>query len=140
MIGAEDVMTFAEKLKYRADMFEMDLNVHEEVLHIKKNMEKHFNRREYIIDLYKAKCTMAIGGNCDMRSTFFVPHDVSPLHYRQLFIDELYRLGFTDDAIELDDNDYERYHQYRIRHPLLYLRCFWRYRTLRLLLLPECSS
>ena len=114
MIGAECTMTFAEKLKYRADMFEMDLNVHEEILNIKKNMEKYFNCREYIIDLYKAKCTMAIGGNCDRRSTFFIPRDVAPLHYRQLFIDELYKLGFTDDSIELDDNDYDRYHQYRI--------------------------
>lgn len=114
MIKAECIMTFAEKLKYRADMFEMDLNVHEEILSIKKNMEKHFTRREYIIDLYKAKCTMAIGGNCDMRSSFFIPRDVAPLHYRQLFIDELYKLGFTDDNIELDDNDQERYHLYKI--------------------------
>lgn len=114
MIGAGREMTFAEKLKYRADMFEMDLNVHEEVIAIKKNMEKHFNRREYIIDLYVARCTMAIGGNCDMRSTFFVPRDVAPIHYRQLFIDELYKLGFTEDNIELDDNDYGRYHQYKI--------------------------
>ena len=107
-------MNFAEKLKYKADMFEMDLNVYSDVCNIQKNMEKHFNRREYIIDLYKAKCTMAIGGNCDMRSTFFVPRDVAPLHYRQLFIDELYKLGFTDDNIELDDRDMATYHQYRI--------------------------
>lgn len=107
-------MNFAEKLKFKADMYEMDLNVHQEMCNIKKNMEKHFNRREYVIDLYKAKCTMAIGGNCDMRSTFFVPSLVSPMHYRQLFIDELYKFGFTDDNIELNDVDYDSYHQYRI--------------------------
>lgn len=107
-------MTFAEKLKYKADMFEMDLNVHKEMCTIEKNMEKHFNRREYIIDLYKAKCTMAVGGYRDAYSDFFVPSGVPSLYYRQLFIDELYKLGFTDDNIELDDTDYDRYHKYRI--------------------------
>ena len=107
-------MNFAEKLKYKADMFEMDLNVHAEVCDIQKNMEKNFSRREYIIDLYKAKCTMAIGGNCDMRSSFFVPKGVAPMHYRQLFIEELYKLGFTDDNIELDDRDMATYHLYKI--------------------------
>lgn len=107
-------MTFAENLKFKADMREMNINVHAEMLEIKAKMEKHFEHREYTIDIYEAKCTMAIGGYCDTCSTFFVPHLVSPMHYRKLFIDELYKLGFTDDNVELDDFNCNSYHLYKI--------------------------
>lgn len=114
MIRGEYIATFAEQLKLKADMFEINLDIDDEIQEIKNKMNKFFHRREYIIDLYKPKCTMAIGGYCDTRSTFFIPSDVAPLHYRQLFIEELYKLGFTDDNIELDDRDTATYHQYTI--------------------------
>jgi hypothetical protein len=114
MIGSAGTMTFAEKLKYKADMYGMRLDVDKEMQEVKDKMNKFFYRREYTIDLYKAKGSLAIGGYCDTRSTFFIPSIVAPMHYRQAFVEELYKLGFKDDNIELYDNDYERYHQYSI--------------------------
>lgn len=107
-------MNFAEKLKYKADMFELDLNVYREMSSIEKKMEEHFNKRKYTIELIKTKTTMAIGGNCTNFSHFFVPHGVSPVHYRQLFIDELLKLGFKDTDIELDEFYCRSYTSYKI--------------------------
>lgn len=107
-------MNFAEKLKYKADMFELDLNVHEEMSSIEKEMEEYFDKRKYIIELIKAKTNVAFGGNCTNFSRFFVPYGVSPAHYRQLFMDELYKLGFTDGNIELDEFDCRSYTSYKI--------------------------
>jgi hypothetical protein len=107
-------MNFAEKLKYKADMFELDLNVHKEISSIEKKMEEHFDKREYTIELIKAKTAMAIGGTCTNFSHFFVPYSVSPAHYRQLFIDELFKLGFKGTDIELDEFDCRSYTSYKI--------------------------
>lgn len=107
-------MNLAEKLKFKADMFELTLNVHNEMSSVEKKMEEHFDKREYTVELIKTKTTMAIGGNCSNFSHFFVPYGVSPTHYRQLFIDELYKLGFTDDDIELDEFDCRSYTSYKI--------------------------
>lgn len=114
MIRGEYIATFAEQLKLKADMFEIDLDIDDEIQEIKNKMNKFFHRREYIIDLYKPKGAMAIGGYCDTRSAFFIPKDIAPLHYRQLFIDELYKLGFTDNDLELSDKDTYTCHAYRI--------------------------
>lgn len=107
-------MNLAEKLKFKADMFELDLNVHKEMSSIEKKMEEYFDKREYTIELIKAKTNMAIGGNCTNFSYFFVPCRISPAHYRQLFMDELYKLGFTDDNIELDEFDCRSHTAYKI--------------------------
>lgn len=107
-------MNFAEKLKYKADMFELDLNVVKEMSFIEKKMEEYFSVREYTIELIEARTTMAVGGNSKNFSHFFIPSRVSPMHYRQLFLDELYRLGFTDDNIELDEFDCRSYTSYKI--------------------------
>jgi hypothetical protein len=88
--------------------------VHKEVAYIEERMEEYFDKRKYTIELIKTKTTMAIGGNCTNFSHFFVPHGISPAHYRQLFIDELYKLGFTDDNIELDEFDCRSYTSYKI--------------------------
>ena len=114
MIRGECTTTFAEQLKLKADMFGMNTNIDDEIQEIKHNMNKVFYRREYIIDLYTPKGTMAIGGHCDARSTFFIPSYVAPLYYRQLFIEELHKLGFTDSDLELSDKDTYTCHTYRI--------------------------
>lgn len=107
-------MNFVEKLKYKADMFELDLNVHKEMCSVEKKMEAYFDKREYTIELVKAKTNMTIGGNCTNFSYFFIPDRVSPMHYRQLFLDELYKLGFTDGDVELDEFDCKSYTAYKI--------------------------
>ena len=87
-------MNFAEKLKYKADMNDLNMTVNKEMCYIEKKMEEHFDKREFRINLLVPERTMAIGQNYTNVAEFFVPHRVSPAHYRQLFMDELFKLGF----------------------------------------------
>lgn len=107
-------MNFAEKLTYKAETHELISDVQREMESVKKRMEEYYYKREYTIELIKPKSNMAFGGNCTNFSHLFVPYGVSPAHYRQLFMDELLKLGFKGTDIELDEFDCRSYTSYKI--------------------------
>lgn len=72
-------------------------------LSYKTKMKEAVNYRSFTITLVKVKSdeAMAIGGYCPDRFDTFVPKLVSPLDYRQIFINELIKLGFAEEDMEL---------------------------------------
>jgi hypothetical protein len=58
---------------------------------------------------------MAIGGNCSNRISIFVPKLISPLHYRQIFINELIQLGFAKEDMILSVKEYDICDYYNIK-------------------------
>lgn len=114
MIRGEYILSFAEQLALKADMYGDELNIDREMTSVKKKMEDYFQERMHTIDLIKPKSTMAIGGITINYSNFFIPKKVSPLHYRQLFVDELHKLGFVDKNISFEFKEYPSADYYRI--------------------------
>lgn len=104
-------MNFAEKLKYKADINDLNITVNKEMCYVEKRMEEHFDKREFRINLLVPERTMAIGQNYTNMTEFFVPLGVSPAHYRQLFMDELFKLGFKGTDIELDESEVKGYYK-----------------------------
>ena len=93
--------TFREELTLEADNNATNIGINKEIEHIKKKMKECVDCRNFTISLIKAHRTMAIGIHHPNVIDLFIPKLVSPLHYRQLFIDELTKLGFTEECMEL---------------------------------------
>ena len=93
--------TFKEELTLEAEQFASNIDISEDIECIKKKMKEYVGCRQYTVDLIKANDTMTIGGGCSNITQVFIPPLVSPLHYRQLFVEEFKKLGFTDDDMQL---------------------------------------
>lgn len=96
-----DKLNFKEKLTLEANNNATNIGINKEIEHIKKKMKECVDCRSFIISLVKAHKTMAIGSSHPNVISLFIPKLVSPIHYRQLFVDELTKLGFTEECIEL---------------------------------------
>ena len=104
-------MTFKEQLVIKAN----EININEEIEQIKEKMEKFSHKRKFKIELIKVHVVMAIGGNsCSNHIDFFIPDNVSPEHYQQLFIDKLIELGFSNEDIVLETEHIKSYDNYMI--------------------------
>ena len=110
-------MTFKEKLIERANRYQKDLDIQKDIRVIKDRLEISYFKRSFCIYLYytKVRNTLAIGGNERNCYSTFVPECISPAHYRQLFVEALKELGFTDNDIELYEKDTEDFTLYTIK-------------------------
>jgi hypothetical protein len=110
-----DKITFREELMLRADEYEKNINIQKDIENIKKNLNEYYYSREYTISLIKViKGSVAIGQCTPGHISLFVPCGVAPLHYKQLFINEFNKLGFTEDCMELWEQEYKNFYEYNI--------------------------
>lgn len=96
-------LKFREELTLEADNNAANTSINKEIEHIKHKMKACVDCRNFTISLIKAHRTMAIGiGTSHSNVTsLFIPGLVEPLQYRQLFVDELTKLGFNEECMEL---------------------------------------
>lgn len=105
-------MSFKEELTKKADRFEASVDILENVEFIKSQLEVFCTKRKYTISLVKPRSTMAFGSCNTNHYDVFIPKQVEPHYYRQLFIEAFKKLGFTGEDIELDEyrsSDYDAY-------------------------------
>ena len=108
-------ISFREELMLRADKYEKNINIQKDIENIKKNLNEYYYKREYTISLVKViKGSVAIGQYTPGRISLFIPTGVAPLHYRQLFINEFNKLGFTEDCMELWEQECRNFYEYNI--------------------------
>lgn len=94
-----------------------ELQVDDKMKFIKEQIKEQFLARSFTVCLVHnhSGSMMAIGsagGNC---SEFFVPKCMEPELYRDLYVDEFKKLGFTDRDIELSSSHNSDYDTYYIR-------------------------
>ena len=92
---------FREELTLEADNNATNTGVNKEIEHIKQKMKECVDCRNFTVSLIKAHVDMGIKSPRPNVINLFIPELVSPLHYRQLFINELTKLGFTEECMEL---------------------------------------
>ncbi len=92
---------FKEELTLEAEQIASNIDISEDMKRIKEKMKEYVECRKYTVLLIKPHDTMAVGGGCSNITQLFIPPFVSPLHYRQLFVEEFKKLGFTDDDMQL---------------------------------------
>jgi hypothetical protein len=108
-------ISFREELMLRANDYEKNIDIQEDIENIKKNLNEYYYKRKYIISLVKVKKgPVAIGQYNEGHVSLFIPKGVAPLHYRQLFINEFSKLGFTEDYMEFYEQDYDYLYEYNI--------------------------
>ena len=94
-------VNYRQELTNKANAYLENIDITEEIEDIKNKLEYYFDKREYTIYLVKVnEGPVAVGGNTSA-THIFIPYDIAPLHYRQLFIDELQKLGFSKEYMEL---------------------------------------
>ena len=109
-------VNFRQELTIKADEYEKNINIAEEIENIKNKLEGCFYKREYIVSLVKVtKSTVAIGHYNATHTSIFIPYGIAPLHYRQLFINELQKLGFSEECMELSVEKYPCFDSYDIK-------------------------
>ena len=97
-------MDFKKFLTHKAEEYKNKLNIDKEIFGIKKEMEKNFELRRYTIELWKIlKGTIALGKYNVGKTAFFIPCGIDPEKYRQMFVEEFKKLGFSDNDIELSN-------------------------------------
>ena len=107
---------FRQELAIKADEYEKNINIVEKIENIKNQLEGYFYKREYIISLVKVtESSVAIGHNNVGRTSIFVPYGVPPMYYRQLFINELQKLGFSEECMELSVKKHPCFDSYDIK-------------------------
>lgn len=90
-------LTFREELTLEADNNAANIDISEDIESIKKKIKECVDYRSFTISLVKAHKTMAIGTYHPNMIDLFIPELVAPLHYRQLFVNELTKLGFIEE-------------------------------------------
>ena len=108
-------ISFRENLSLRTDEYEKNIDIQKEIENIKRNLNEYYYKREYTISLIKVtKGSVAIGQHTSGGISLFIPYGVAPLHYRQLFINEFNKLGFTEDYMELSEKECRNFYEYNI--------------------------
>jgi hypothetical protein len=97
-------MTFFEQLKQKADNIEHNINIQDKINFIKKEMESCAHKRSFTISLVQTTSTIALGHGRIGRADFFVPKGLSPDIYRNIFIEELLKLGFDKSNMHMDED------------------------------------
>ena len=107
--------TFKQELALEADELAKMRDISEEIRYIKLRLKESVTNRVFYIHLIVAYDTMAIGGHSSNIYDIFVPKGIAPESYRQLFVDELKKLGFTDEDIELSFSRNKIFDSYDIK-------------------------
>lgn len=109
-------ISFREELMLRADEYEKNIDIQKDIEYIKNELNKCYYKRKYTISLVKVtKDTVAIGKYTEGRTSLFVPYGIAPLHYRQLFVNELQKLGFSEECMELSVEEHSCFDSYEIK-------------------------
>lgn len=110
-------LTFREELTLEADNNASNIDISEDIENIKKKIKEAVDYRSFTVCLVKVKPhrSVAIGGYRPTQTEIFIPKLVSPQHYRQMFINEFSKLGFTEENVELDIKDYDSCEYYNIK-------------------------
>ena len=109
-------MTFKEELSIKANDLASSIDIREHIAFIKNSMKEYVNDRNYTVSLIAPKTSNFATGHLSKNHVdFFIPKYVSPLHYRKLFVDEFYKLGFSEDCMELDISGCKYYDSYNIK-------------------------
>jgi hypothetical protein len=110
-------LTFREELTLEADNNASNIDIGEDIENIKKKIKEAVDHRNFTVCLVQVKPhkTVAIGGYRPTQTEIFIPNFIAPLHYRQLFINEFTKLGFTEENVELDIKDYNSCKYYNIK-------------------------
>ena len=104
------MMTFKEELIAKAE----ELKIDEEIACIKKNILNYINKRWYAVNFIVPHTSyLAFGGSGNF-TYIWVPEHLKPEVYRQLFIDEFKKLGFTDNDMTLSYSSCENFDTYII--------------------------
>lgn len=110
-------MNFKEQLRELADKACNNLDISKEIEAIKCKMTKFYNSGIFIIEVIDPGSAkrFAIGPNygCPKYITF-VPKNTNPAHYRDLFVKELKKLGFTKEDIVINERVYRDCTSYKI--------------------------
>ena len=96
-------MNFFEQLKQKADNIEHGINIQDKIRFIKKEMESYAHKRAFTISLIQTTSTMVIGRGQIGKVEFFIPNGLLPDVYRNMFIEELLKLGFDKSNIDTDE-------------------------------------
>lgn len=108
-------ISFREELMLRADEYEKNIDIQKDIETIKRDLNECYYRRTYTISLVKVtNGSVAIGQSNPGRISLFIPKNVEPLRYRQLFIDAFNKLGFNEDCMELYIQEYKSFYEYNI--------------------------
>lgn len=108
-------MTLKEMLTEKADAFEKNIDVKCEMRIVEKDLQRYYNMREYTINLLVPKQKLNLTDSDRNYRSFIVPGKVDPIHYRDLFVEELNKLGFTNKFIEcLRRDEYSNCDSYKI--------------------------
>jgi hypothetical protein len=110
-----DKITYREELTLEADKNVVNIDISKDIKHIKNKMKEYVECRSFTVHLIKARSAVAVSEYCPNIVNLFIPNLVSPLHYRQLFIDEFTKLGFTEECIELSISEYDTFDYYDIK-------------------------
>lgn len=101
--NAGDNMTFKEKLSARADKEAASINIVAHIEKIKLRLQEIYATRKFTLHLIDTMSgNFAIGGYRPNSEDLFIPKNIAPATYRQLFIDAFKLLGFTDADITVD--------------------------------------
>ena len=108
-------ISFREELMLRADEYEKNIDIQEDIEKIKQNLNEYYYKRKYTISLVKVtKGSVAIGQCTPGHTRVFIPYGVEPLRYRKLFIDAFNKLGFNEDCMELWEQECRNFYEYNI--------------------------
>lgn len=108
-------ISFREKLMLKADEYEKNIDIQKDIEKIKQNLNEYYYKREYTISLVKVtQGSVAIGQCTPGCISLFIPQGIAPLHYRQLFINEFNKLGFTEDCMDLWEQVCKNFYEYNI--------------------------
>ena len=106
---------FKQMLTHKAEKYENEFNIEKEIFSIKKEMEKSYELRRYVIELWKIlKGTIALGKYNVGRTALFIPYGIDPEKYRQMFVKKFKELGFTDSDIKLSTISDDKFIIYEI--------------------------
>lgn len=108
-------ISFREHLTLQADEFENNIDISKDLEKIKIKLKEYYYKRTHTISLIKVKKgPIAFGEGNESHTSLFIPYGVSPLSYRQLFINALSKLGFDENCMELWEQDYDKFYEYNI--------------------------
>lgn len=109
--------TFKQELTLEAEANASKIDISEDIERIKKKMKEAVDYRNFTVCLVKVKPyrTVAIGGYRPTQIEIFIPNLIPPQYYRQLFINEFTKLGFTEECIELEVKGFNSCDYYNIK-------------------------
>ena len=110
-------LTFKEQLTASAEaQLKKSLSIEDHLKFIKAALQQYVTLREYSIYLFKSQDkSLALGGNCNNCFQTFIPKNIDPIEYCQLFINAFIELGFTWENMSYETKHEELWDLYVIK-------------------------